>query len=75
MKKLTSLILTICMLSALFAPLSVLPVSAATSGITGDCTWKLEGTVLTISGNGPMEDYGDGDAFWGGPWVTWMVMD
>lgn len=31
MKKLTSLILTICMLSTLLAPLSVLPVSAATT--------------------------------------------
>ena len=33
------------------------PVSAATSGRTGDCTWRLDGTVLTISGNGEMELY------------------
>jgi len=25
-----------------------------TSGMTGDCTWTLDGTVLTISGNGSM---------------------
>ena len=29
----------------------------ATSGTTGDCTWTLNGTVLTISGNGDMENY------------------
>ena len=28
-----------------------------TSGTTGDCTWSLDGTVLTISGNGAMSDY------------------
>ena len=31
--------------------------NAATSGITGDCTWTLNGDVLTISGNGDMENY------------------
>ena len=30
---------------------------AATFGTTGDCTWSLDGTVLTISGNGPMGNY------------------
>ena len=30
---------------------------AATSGTTGDCTWSLSGTTLTISGNGAMADY------------------
>lgn len=28
----------------------------ASLGVTGDCTWRLEGTVLTISGNGAMAD-------------------
>ena len=32
-------------------------VFAETSGITGDCTWTLEDTVLTISGNGEMGNY------------------
>ena len=32
-------------------------------GITGDCTWKIEGTKLTISGNGKMGSY-DGYAPW-----------
>ena len=27
------------------------------SGITGDCTWTLDGTILTISGNGAIADY------------------
>ena len=36
-----------------------------TSGTTGDCTWKIEDEVLTISGNGAMKNYnGYGDAPW-----------
>ena len=36
------------------------------SGTTGDCTWTLNGTVLTISGDGKMEDYGNSnEAPWG----------
>ncbi len=31
-----------------------LPASAATSGKIGGCEWSLNGTVLTISGNGPL---------------------
>ncbi|MBU5461982.1 leucine-rich repeat protein [Lachnoclostridium sp. MSJ-17] len=38
------------------------------SGITGDCIWKLtEDGVLTISGNGPMGDYAWNDEL---PWGT-----
>ena len=33
------------------------PDDSTTSGTTGDCAWTLDGTVLTISGNGPMENY------------------
>lgn len=57
MKKVISCIISILIL------LSVLPLNAfaessnVTSGKTGDCTWKLDGTVLTISGNGKMDDY------------------
>ena len=40
---------------------AMLPLGAAsaevTSGTTGKCTWTLDGTHLTISGNGKMEDY------------------
>lgn len=37
-------------------------VKAATTGTNGDCTWTLEGTVLTISGVGDMSN--------GAPWGT-----
>ena len=40
-------------------PAIAIPAFAATSGTTGDCTWTLNGTELTISGNGEMEDYED----------------
>ena len=50
--------------------------SAATSGTTGDCTWSLNGTVLTISGNGKMGDYilGNSAPWWGKP-VTEVVIE
>lgn len=62
MKKALSIILTVCMILTM---LIVIPFTAnanekdltatdVISGTTGDCTWKIEGTVLTISGNGEM---------------------
>lgn len=33
--------------------------TGATSGTTGDCTWKIENYTLTISGKGKMENYED----------------
>lgn len=56
MKKLLSIVLTLSLLLAAI-PLSDIPVFAATSGTTGNCTWSLDGTVITISGNGKMGDY------------------
>ena len=47
-------------------PLLDTPVSAATSGYTGSCTWSLNDTILTISGNGPMADYDDENL---PPWI------
>ena len=41
--------------------------ASATSGKTGDCTWTLDGTVLTISGNGAMADYTSSKR---APWST-----
>ena len=38
-------------------PLGVLTASAVTSGTTGDCSWSVNGNVLTISGNGATEDF------------------
>lgn len=35
------------------------------SGTTGDCFWDLDGTVLTINGNGPMGNYSSSEAPWG----------
>ncbi len=57
-KKLLSLLLAVAMILPL-CPVVSLPVFATevTSGTTGDCTWTLDGTKLTISGNGAMGDY------------------
>jgi len=59
-KKVLSICLVIILLIAV-VPVEALnfTVNAETvkSGITGECTWNLDGTVLTISGNGAMGDY------------------
>ena len=51
MKKILSLILVLCMV-AVVLPMSVSAADA--NGTVGSCVWKLEGTKLTISGNGRM---------------------
>jgi len=55
MKKILSIFLAIILIITAM-PLGAFEfkASAATSGKTGTCTWSLDGTVLTISGNGPM---------------------
>ena len=56
-RKIISLVMAVCIVFTLFA---VVPFSASaevTSGTTGDCSWTLDGTHLTISGNGEMGNY------------------
>lgn len=58
MKRLLAILLTaVLVLSVISTEAFVLNTEAATSGITGDCTWKIDGNVLIISGDGEMEDY------------------
>ena len=68
MKKFLTVILTLCLVFAV-VPMGALGMtaSAATvaSGTTGSCTWTLDGTVLTISGNGNM---GSNYSFVERPW-------
>ena len=65
-RKIISLLLSILMIIT-SVPLMAVNSFAATSGTTGECTWTLDGTVLTISGNGKMKDYSWDDA---SPWGT-----
>ena len=63
MKRLLSILLTVILIvSAVPLGAFAFNVSAATSGTTGECTWSIKGTTLTISGNGTMSDYGYGYA-------------
>ena len=64
MKKMISFLMAVVLLIAL-TPVGAITVSAATSGKTGDCTWTLNGTHLTISGNGAMANYSSTDDI---PW-------
>ena len=58
MKQIVSVLL-IVLLILIALPMSAIAetTTTPTSGTTGDCVWKLEGTVLTISGIGSMADY------------------
>ena len=57
LKKITAILISVLLI------VSIMPVSIfaaeVTSGTTGDCTWTLDGTVLTISGNGEMGNYSE----------------
>lgn len=65
LKKLTAILLSALMMTSVpafqlsaFAAETENAEVGATSGTTGDCTWTLSSDgVLTISGNGAMEDY------------------
>ncbi len=62
------LLLTLSLvLALLLVPFSVISASADTLNTTGDCVWSLDGTTLTISGNGDMADYSATDP---APWGT-----
>ena len=74
MKKVLVILLSILLLFTAL-PLGALSVSAATSGTTGSCTWTLNGTVLTISGNGAMRHYDDGTKTPWGTAVTKVVVE
>ena len=60
-------------MSVALIPFSTFSASAAKSGKVGDCSWRLEGTVLTISGEGSM-----GEHLKSRPWgdkITEVIVD
>ena len=68
MKKILSILLAmLLMFSVMPTELFTITASAATSGTTGSCTWTLDGTTLTISGNGKMNGY---NVYSSAPWGT-----
>ena len=64
MKKLLSFLLSVMLILSV-VPMGLFSITASaetvTSGTTGDCIWTLDGTHLTISGNGDMNNYGLGN--------------
>lgn len=75
MKK--TVIILLAVITALSALVSCgrLPIGGPTSGSTGDCTWTLDGKVLTISGNGSMGMHG---MFMTPPWgddITKVIIE
>ena len=77
MKRFTSgvLCVVIMLCTMIFIPTNA---EAATSGVTGSCTWSLEGTVLTISGSGKMASYHPLSFHTDAPWgyeITHVVIE
>lgn len=66
-KKISAILLA-CMMMFSICPLDTFSVAASaattTSGTTGDCTWTIDDTVLTISGEGNMADYDFAETPW-----------
>ena len=77
MKRFTAgvLCIVIALCATTFIPINA---EAATSGVTGSCTWSLDGTVLTISGNGKMASYNALNFHTSAPWgdkITNVVIE
>lgn len=66
LKKAFALLLSLVLVVAIL-PCEALTASAASSGTTGACTWVKDNDILTISGNGAMDDY---DTLSTLPWGT-----
>lgn len=64
-KRILSICLTFLVATTLLSALACVDVSAAISGKTGKCEWRLDGTVLTISGKGYISTYNDFERPWG----------
>ena len=62
MKKTLAFVLTVVVLTVTAIFCAMTTEAKVQTGTTGDCTWTLDGTVLTISGNGAM---GDNSSPWG----------
>lgn len=77
MKKLLSIVLAIVLMVSV-CPLGLFTITASantvTSGTSGDCTWSIDGTVLTISGNGEMGDYYMDSPPWYGEKITNVII-
>lgn len=57
LKKIAAILISVLLIVPIM-PVSIFA-AETTSGTTGDCTWTLDGTVLTISGNGEMGNYSE----------------
>ena len=75
-KSIISIILVLCTLVSVIS-FATLTASAATSGKVGNCEWSLDGTVLTIRGNGDMDGYFRSGNEW--PWykknITQVIVE
>lgn len=83
MKKAIAILLATALLLSIF---SIVPMTAsaaesmhsagAASGTTGDCTWTLDDEgVLTISGNGAMEDYYNYNSMPWGNYISKVIIE
>ena len=74
MKKILSIILIVVLILAVI-PIGTVFAATSTSGKTGDCTWTLNGTKLTISGHGIMNNYSSSNTSPWGKEITEAVIE
>ncbi len=72
MKKILSIVLCLIMITTLFSVISI--PAFALSGTSGDCTWKVIGTTLTISGNGEMPNFSSDGHIGSHPWYGFTTV-
>jgi len=84
MKKVLTFLIALCLIVSIM-PIGIFSITANaasnaatnnTSGTVGQCTWTLDGTVLTISGNGSMggSDFSSEELPWGND-ITEVVVE
>ena len=70
LRRLLSILVSLLLLAGLMCPGAFAKGNSGTFGKNKNLTWKLEGSTLTISGKGEMNDF-DGD-YWGSHTTPWQ---
>ena len=75
LRKLIAVILSLILLFSMFVFCEITVYAQTTSGVCGDCTWSIDGTVLTISGNGYMGSYKNENPGWNSFEITEVIVE
>ena len=74
-RKLLAVVLSIAIILSLSSIFKIKTFAQTASGICGECTWSIDGTVLTISGNGYMGSFKNESPGWNGFEITEVIVE